>query len=101
MTESQIQSRLAKCETCERKPTCRETYLAYDSQTFCPLHKWPAESIASSLQNFQFGDAAKRIADPVARVFDYITHTKLQSCRPCAERRNLWNQGGVDIPPTP
>ena len=101
MTEAQIQSRLAHCKSCERQPACRETYLAYDSQTFCPLQKWPAESIASSLQNFQFGDAVKRIADPVARVVDHIAQTNIQSCRPCAERRNFWNQGGVDIPPTP
>lgn len=101
MTESQIQERIAHCESCENLPTCSETYLAYDSQTACPLDKWPAESIASSLQNRQFGDAVKRLADPVARVIDHVARTNLQSCRPCQARRNFWNLGGVDIPSTP
>jgi hypothetical protein len=101
MTESQIQERIAHCESCENLPTCSETYLAYDSQTSCPLGKWPAESIASSLQNRQFGDAVKRLADPVARVIDHVAQTNLQSCRPCQARRNSWNLGGVDIPSTP
>jgi hypothetical protein len=101
MTEAQIMTRLEHCRECSEQPTCNETYLAYDSQTSCPLGKWPAESIASSIQNRQFGDAVKRLADPVARVIDHVAHTNLQSCRPCAARRNFWNQGGVDISPTP
>jgi hypothetical protein len=101
MTEAQIMTRLEHCRECSEQPTCNETYLAYDSQTSCPLGKWPAESIASSIQNRQFGDAVKRLADPVARVIDHVAHTNLQSCRPCAARRNSWNQGGVDIPSLP
>jgi hypothetical protein len=101
MTESQIQSRLSHCRKCPEQPTCNETYLAYDSQTSCPLAKWPAESLAASIQNRQFGDAVKRLAEPVARVIDHVAHTNLQSCRPCAARRNSWNQGGVDIPSPP
>jgi hypothetical protein len=101
VTESQIQARLAHCHACPEQPTCSETYYAYDSQTSCPLGQWPAESIATSIQNLQFGDAVKRLADPVARVIDHVAHTNLQSCRPCAARRNSWNQGGVDIPSLP
>lgn len=101
MTASQIQARLVHCDSCENRPHCNATFLAYDSQTKCPLEKWPAESIASSLQNRQFGDAVKRLADPVARVIDHVANSNLQSCRPCAARRNSWNLGGVDIPSTP
>jgi hypothetical protein len=101
MTAPQIQSRLAHCENCEARPSCRETFLAYDSETTCPLGKWSALTIGTSLAHAQYGDAVKRIAEPVARIVDRVARTNLQGCGPCAERRNLWNQGGVDIPRIP
>jgi hypothetical protein len=101
MKEDQIHTRLAHCNGCEKRSGCRETYLVYDSQTACPLGKWGAESVATSVRNFQFGDAVKRIAEPLVQVVDRIAKTNISSCPPCQQRRNSWNLQGVDIPRIP
>jgi len=101
MKEEQIHARLAHCKACDKQSNCRETYLAYDSQTRCPIGKWGAESLMASVANLQIGDAVKRIADPVVHVVDRIAKTNLAACQPCQERRNSWNLQGVDIPRIP
>lgn len=101
MKLEQIHARLAHCKECDKQADCRETHLAYDSQTECPIGRWSAESVVKSVVNLQLGDAVKRVADPLVHVIDRIAKSNIASCPPCQQRRNSWNLQGVDIPRIP
>lgn len=40
----------------------------------------------------KIGDAVAFVAEPVARVIDFLFGTNLEGCDPCAERRRKWNR---------
>lgn len=40
----------------------------------------------------KIGDAVAVVAEPVARVIDFLFGTNLEGCDPCAARRRRWNR---------